>query len=192
MTTNPNCETGSGGVEKRADASDRGAPERSGWLRAGRTLQLCPVDTPLRRVTRSVIRDGGGGEALLKNSKIKCTSRRTSNFGGWGRSIRKNIIGHGMRPRRERFCRRGRLWRLAKPFWVIDQQAGEHRAGTLLDPLVNEHANFLAEIGGMREARKLVALERIARGREKEFPRRLGWGTGHGSLLTNACKVIHK
>jgi hypothetical protein len=34
------------------------------------------------------------------------------------------------------------------------------------------------------EAREFIALERIARGREKEIPRGLHFGTGHVGLLT--------
>lgn len=193
MTMNVNCEMRCGGVERRTAASDRGAPERSAWLRAELPLQLRPLGTPLGRIARSVIRDGVGGEASLKNPKINCTSCATSNFSLWGRSIRKNIIGHGMCPRRERFIGLRRFRSLAKPLRVIDQQARQHRARTLLDPLVNEYANLLAEIGGMCEARKLVALKRITRSREKKLPRRLGWGTGHVSLLdANVCKVIHQ
>jgi hypothetical protein len=40
--------------------------------------------------------------------------------------------------------------------------------------LVEEGAQFLAEIGGMGEAGEFVALESIAGSGEKEFPGRLG------------------
>ena len=101
-----------------------------------------------------------------------------------------------MRPCREGFFGGRRFWRLAKPLRMINQQARKHRAGALFDPLVNEHANFLAEIGGVSEPRELVALQRIARSRKKEFPWGLRWGTGHVDLLETRCaygnkEVIH-
>lgn len=181
MRMNRNGERLSDGLEKRGTASDRGAPERSAWLRARLTLRPCPLGTPPRRIARSVIRDGRGRETALRSSQISCTSRRTSNFGRWDGSIRKNIIGHRMRPRREQFLCWGRLWRLAKPLRVIDQQAREHGASTFFDPLVNQRSNLLAEIGGVSQAREFVALKGIARSREKKLPRRLGWATGHDS-----------
>src|SRR5215510_12754168 len=63
---NGNSEMRSGDLEKRARASDRGAPQRSAWLRAGRALRLLPLDTPPPRIARSAIRDGDVGEAARK------------------------------------------------------------------------------------------------------------------------------
>ena len=80
---------------------------------------------------------------------------------------------------------RGAVWLVT----LLDQPAGKHGAGVFVDPLVEQSANLLAEIGGMGKAREFIALERSTRSREKEFPRRLGWGTGHDGLLgLNACK----
>lgn len=195
MRMNWNCEMRSEGREGRAAASGRGAPERSARLRGRLTLRLGPLGTPLRRITGSVIRDGGGGEASLKNSKISCTSRGTSNFCRWSGSIRKNIIGHRMRHgashaighgtgramavRGDQFLARsvfrGAVWLVT----LLDQPAGKHGAGVFVDPLVEQSG----------KAREFIALERSTRSREKEFPRRLGWGTGHDGLLgLNACK----
>ena len=190
-------------MEEREAASDRGAPGRSAWLRAGQALRVRPTGAPPRGIARSAIRDGGGGEASLKNSKISCTSCGTSDFNRWRRSIRKNIIGHRMRhgtwpanrhgtgrgmSARGKQSIAGSAFRIAgRPFALLDQPAREHGASVFFHPLIEQSANLLAEIGGMREARKLVALKRIARSREKKFPRRLGWGTGHFSLLSRTC-----
>ena len=203
MAMSANCEKGRGGAEERAAASDRGAPVRSAWWRAGVTLRLRPLSALPRRITRSVIRDGSGREASLNNLKISCTSRGTSHFSGWDRSIRKNIIGHrmrhgichgtgqgagcgsgrGMTVRGKQSLARGVFRRAGRPLALLDEPAREHGAGVLFHPLIEQSANLLAEIGGVSEARKFVALERIARSREKKLPRRLGWGTGHVSLL---------
>ena len=190
-------------MEERAAASDRGAPGRSAWLRGALTLRPRPLGTAPRRIARSVIRDGVGGEASLKNSRISCTSCGTSNFSRWGESIRENIIGHRMRHGAWRANRHGigcgmavrgkqaltwTVFRNARrPLALLDEPARQHGAGVFLDPLIEQSANLLAEIGGMTEAREFVALKRIARSREKKLPRRLGWGTGHVSLLRRTC-----
>ena len=193
----------SSGVEQRAGANDRGAPARSAWLRAGLILRPLPLDTPPRRIARSVIRDGSGGRALVKNSKINRTSRGIADFSRWDRSIRKNIIGHGMRHRAwpasvhgtgygmtvrgEQSLAQSGFRDARRPFALLDQPAREHGAGVFFHPLIEQRANLLAEIGGMGKARKFVALERIPRSREKKLPRRLGWGTRHVNLLRRTC-----
>jgi hypothetical protein len=187
-------------MEERAGASDRGAPGRSAWLREGLTRRLRPLGAPPRRIARSAIRGGGGGEASLKNSKISCTSCETSSFSRWGESIRKNIIGHRMRHgtwhgtgdrtgrgapvRGKQSIARSAFGIAGRPFALLDQPSRQHGAGVLFHPLIEQSANLLAEIGGMSKTRKFVALERIARSREKKLPRRLGWGRGHVSLLS--------
>lgn len=215
MAMNGSCETRERGADERAAASGGGAPERSAWLRAGRAQGLRPDDTPPRGITRSVIRDGSGGEASFKNLQMNHTSCGTSNFSRWGGSIRKNIIGHRMRRQRtwhgtgratvrgtwhrngrrmpvrgEQSFTRSLVRNAGRAFALLDQPAREHGASVLLDPLVEQSANLLAEIGGMAKTREFVALERIARRREKKLPRRLRVGTGHvGLLKMNACTV---
>ena len=192
-------------MEERSAASDGGAPERSAWLRAGSPMRLRLPGAPPRRITRGVIRDGGGREASVKNSKISRTSRGIADFCRWGGSIRKNIIGHRMRrgtrhgigrevgARGKQALAQGVLGSAGGPFALLDQPAREHGAGVLFHPLIEQRANLLAEIGGMGKTRKFVALERIPRSREKKLPRRLGWGTGHDSLLRiDTCKIIHQ
>lgn len=77
-----------------------------------------------------------------------------------------------------------------RTFALLDQPAREHGAGVFFDPLVEQSANLLAEIGGVSQTREFVTLERIARRREKKLPRRLRVGTGHvGLLKTNGCTV---
>lgn len=200
----------SDGNEKHAAASDRGAPGRSAWLRAGPALRLGPLGAPPRRIARSVIRDGSGGEASLGSLGIGCTSRRTANFGQWDGPIRKNIIGHRMRPgtwhgswpgtwhgmgrgmavRGKQAFARGVFRNARRAFALLDQPSGEHGAAVFFHPLIEQSANLFAEIGGVGKTRKFVALKRITRSREKEFPRRLGWGTGHVSLLSGRVQSI--
>jgi len=135
------------------------------------------------------------GHVRTTSQEIGFTSCGTANYGGMRGSIRKNIIGHGMRPRtwhavgrgmaacREQISARGVLGSAVRTFALLDEPAGEHGAGVFLHPLVEQSANLLAKIGGVGKTRKFIALERIARRREKELPRRLGSRTGHDSLL---------
>ncbi len=155
------------------------------------------VGTPPLRITRSAMSGGGGGEASIKNSKISCTSDGTSIYDRWRGPIRKNIIGHGSRygvsVRGQQFFARSALggagWALA----LFDQPARKHGASVLFDPLIQQSANLLPEIGGVAETRKFVALKRVARSGEKKLPRRLRWGTGHVGLLeTDGCKVTNQ
>lgn len=195
------------GKERRAAASDRGAPGRSAWLRAGLTPRLGALGTPPLRITLRVIRSGGSGEAPLRILGIGCTSHGASNFSRRDGSIRKIIIGHrmrygawhrtghgaghgtrrGMDVRRKQSLARSVFRDARRTLALLDQPAREHGAGVLFHPLIEQRANLLAEIGGVGKARELVALERVARSREKKLPRRLGWGTGHVSLLRRTC-----
>src|SRR5690349_11064296 len=102
-------------------------------------------------------------------------------------SIRKNIIGHatghGMPVRWKQFLVRGVRRVARRPLALLDKPARKHGASVLFHPLIEQSGNLLSEVGGMGEARKLKALERVTRSREKELPRRLGLGTGHVGLL---------
>jgi hypothetical protein len=65
---------------------------------------------------------------------------------------------------------------------LLHQPAGEHGGGVLFQPGIEKLANFLAEIGGMTQAREFIALKAVPRGREKELPRRLRGVTGQRGL----------
>jgi len=75
-------------------------------------------------------------------------------------------------------------------FALLHEPARQHGAGVFLEPLIEKGANLLAKIGGVAQARKFIALERVARGREKKLPRRLWLGTGHRSLLWNKGRIV--
>ena len=135
------------------------------------------------------------GHVRTTSQEIGFTSCGTANYGGMRGAIRKNIIGHGMRPGtwhaagrgmaacREQISARGVLGSAVRTFALLDEPAGEHGGSVFLHPLIEQSANLLVEIGGVGKTGKFVALERIARRREKELPRRLGSWTGHDSLL---------
>jgi len=121
-----------------------------------------------------------------KHRKIAFTSSGASVRGRRDRPIRKNIIGHRMPAfRRGRTGASGFL-RLRRALLLLHQPPREHGRRTFLKPLVEKRRDFLAEIGGMVEPREFIALQRVARGREKELPRRFGFLKGHTGLLKSA------
>ncbi len=119
----------------------------------------------------------------IKHRKIAFTSSGASVCGRRDRPIRKNIIGHRMPAfRRGRTGGSGFL-RLRRPLPLLHQPPREHGRRTFLKPLVEKRPDFFAEIGGVIEAGEFKALQRVARGREKELPRRFGFLKGHAGLL---------
>jgi hypothetical protein len=81
------------------------------------------------------------------------------------------ILGRGIA--RIGVLRRFLAWR-GCAFAVLHQPAGEHRRGVFFEPAIEQLRDLFPKIGGMAQPGQLVALQRIARSREKEFPRRLG------------------
>ncbi len=73
-------------------------------------------------------------------------------------------------------------------FALLHQPASKHGRGIFFEPLIEELGDFLAEIGSVGQARKLVGLERGARSGEKEFPGSLGMELGHEDLQSRAIK----
>jgi hypothetical protein len=67
-------------------------------------------------------------------------------------------------------------------FALFDEPAGEHGCGVFLEPLIEEGADLLAEIGGVAEAREFVGLQSVARSGEKKFPGSLGTELRHEDL----------
>jgi len=65
---------------------------------------------------------------------------------------------------------------------LLDEPAREEGRGVLLHPCVKELGDFLSQIGSMGKPGKLVALQGVARGREKELPGSLGPGLRHSIL----------
>jgi hypothetical protein len=67
-------------------------------------------------------------------------------------------------------------------FAHLEENARDHGVGILVEQLVDKRIDFLAEIGGMTEAREFVTVQSVAGSGKKEFPRRLGAANGHGAL----------
>ncbi len=147
---------------------------------------------PLEHLTRGArpgLSDRGfviaraSGKLWIEHRKIAFTSSGASVCGRRDRPIRKNIIGHRMPAfRRGRTGASGFL-RLRRALLLLHQPPREHGRRTFLKPLVEKRPDFFAEIGGVIEAGEFKALQRVARGREKELPRRFGFLKGHAGLL---------
>lgn len=116
-----------------------------------------------------------GSEANQSASGIFCS--RTANklpkpckTSGWaavyrlrGGSIRKKVIGHGVGAIVPGVTVKKQVGRAGRSFPLLHKQARQHGSGVFLHPLIKQGCNFLAEIGGMRQARQFEALQGVPR-----------------------------
>lgn len=140
-----------------------------------------------------------GAKTAFSACVLACRSRTRTKFvrrAGW---IREKVIRRDMRGFASRVTarsplvtlrlRRGCLRRGA--FALLHQPARQHCGRVLLKPGVQQLRDLLAEIGRMAEPRKLIALQGIARRREKELPGRLGFVV-QGNLQGKLCHGISR
>jgi hypothetical protein len=99
--------------------------------------------------------------------------------------ICQNIIGRSMAVGAGRLWSDGIIHGEDRTLALLDEPAGKHRGSVFFHVLIEEFSDFLAEIGGVSEARELVGLERGAGSGEKEFPRSLGAELRHVVLRSN-------
>ncbi len=131
------------------------------------------VDTPPRMLPRN---PAAGKNIEKKHEKVRRVgevSGSSTRSARWNDTIRENVIGRtaalvlgGLRGRKGLFAEDG-------AFALIHEPASQHGSGVLLEILVEEGAQFLAEIGGMGETREFIGLEGVTGGGEQELPRRL-------------------
>ena len=67
-------------------------------------------------------------------------------------------------------------------FAQLEEHASNHGVGIFVEQLIDKRIDFLAQIGGVAEARKFVTVQSVAGSGEEEFPRWLGATHGHGAL----------
>ena len=140
---------------------------------------VAPRSTRLGNEARQSVGGIFSSTTAHKLQKTYKSSGRAAVYGLRWRSIRKKIIGHGMRSVAPGLGF-GKWFRSARrPITLLQKQARQHGGGVFFQPLVQKGGDFLAEIGGVRQARQFKALQGIARGREKEFPGWLGLAGGH-------------
>jgi hypothetical protein len=153
-------------------------------------LERTTVATPPRPIVHGFVRGKAAGKLLMERRKMAFTSSGAPICGRRDGPIRKKIIGHGMSVFRKSFCGQDIVLRLLRTFPLLHQPARQHGRGIFLHPKIEQRANFLAEIGGMAETREFVALQRVARGREKKLPWRLGFAMVHASLLAAGARTL--
>ena len=119
-------------------------------------------------------------EKLRRVGEVSGSSTRSARRND---PIRKNVIGRSAALGSNRSGRRSGLFAEDGAFALIHEPASEHGGGVFLEILVEEGAQFLAEIGGVSEAGEFVALEGVAGSGEKELPGRLSVIGVHEDLL---------
>jgi len=112
--------------------------------------------------------------------------QKTYKSSGWapiyalrGCSIRKKIIGRGMCSVAPGLGFGEWLRSARRPLTLLQKQARQHGGGVFFHPLIQQGADFLADIGGVRETRQFKALQGVSRGREEKLPGRPGLSGGH-------------
>lgn len=141
-----------------------------------------------------------GAKTAFSACVLACRSRTRTKFVRQAVWIREKVIGRDMRGFASRVAARSPLvtFRLRRrclrrrAFAVLHQPARQHCGRVLLEPGVQQLRDLLAEIGRVAKARKLIALQGIARRREKELPGRLGFAVQvdlHGKLRHGISRV---
>ncbi len=156
-----------------------------GW--AARVVRLLPVTahrTPRRCLDDFALLAGNGLKSGLSARILGRRSRTAAEIGRRGRLIREKIIGRAMRAVAPRVAYGSSLVIRCRPlrrlasrggmFALLHQPARKHSRGVLFKPGIQQLRDLLAEIGRVAQAGEFVTLQRSARRREKELPRRLG------------------
>ena len=159
---------------------------------AGAWKRLCAMTAGATPVSsdRGFLSAIAGSKLRMERPITAFTSSGASICRRRDRSIRKNIIGHGMSAFPERFSRGNLFVRLLRAFPLLHQPARQQGRRTFFDPQVEQGANFLAEIGGMVEPREFETLQRVVRSREKRLPRGLSFATVHAGLLVAGARML--
>ena len=158
------------------------------WWEAPTATQTARAEGSFPRGARDTrlgddARLGSGGifiaqTAIRLQRQIK-TSISDAVCGLWSGSIRKKIIGRGMRSVLARIAG-GKSFRSARgTFALFEKPARQHGGGVLLHPLVNQRGNLFPEIGSVSQTRKFVGLQGVFGSRKKELPGGLRGAYGH-------------
>jgi len=148
--------SGMGGWTHRWDA-----PVREGAARAEYAFAGAPPSTLSGSEARRRIGDKFRARATNQLEKTCKTSGRAAVYGLGGGSIRKKIIGHRMCSIPSGFGGRKHVGHPRRAFALFKKPACQHRGGIFLHPLIDQRDNFLAEIGGVGEARQFKTLQGV-------------------------------
>jgi len=150
--------------------------------KAARVAGACARALPRTRL-RGAAKPGVGGAFRSRRSnklQLPCrTSGWAAVYGLRSGSIRKKIIGRGMRPIVMDVGVGKQIRPSGGSFPLLQKQPRQHGGCIFFHPLIKQGANLLAEIGGMRQPRELEALQGASRSGKQELPRWLGHSGGH-------------
>jgi hypothetical protein len=116
---------------------------------------------------------GGAFRSRTSNKlQLPCkTSGGAAVYGVRSGSIRKKIIGRGMRA----IVTGVGVGKKIRPSWrafsLLQEQARQHGGSVFFLPVVEQSDYFLSQIRGVRETRQLKTLQGAPRSREQELPR---------------------
>jgi hypothetical protein len=153
--------------------------------RVERQIPMMVHRTPRYGLGESAIPVGNGPQFGLPAHFLGGGLRATAKFGRRARSIREKIIGRSMCGLAS--CIQGRhplvfgcrplagLVSRGGVLALLHQPARQHGGSVFFEPAIQQLSDLLAQIGRVAQAGEFVTLQRIARRRQQEFPRRLGF-----------------
>jgi hypothetical protein len=145
----------------------------------------CLRDTPPRQPRNDYgFKKTDQRHAARRRTKRICSAAAAS-FAPRSVEIRQNIIGHracGLQTRLGLCADRVRHVGARGTFAMLDQPARQHGRGVFLHPTVQQLADFLAQIGGVSQTGKLIALQGVTRSGKEKLPRGLSAVAGQKVL----------
>ena len=156
-----------------------GGPQRA---RTRPRLKHEGYDMPQRPLAESNVGAKNAKNSRQLNRTSDEHSGTTAGILGRRETIRQKIIGRAIAVGGSGVRGRGVPGDRKSAFALFDEPAGEHGCGVFLEPLIEQGADLLAEIGGVAETREFVRLQSIARSGEKELPGSLGTELRHRDL----------
>jgi hypothetical protein len=142
----------------------------------------CARCTPLRLYDGSKKGVRKGVDPRRQAQKTGAASRGAASPGWRNRLIRQEIIGHRMRRFGQQVAGRTAVLPGHRALALLDKQARQHGVGAFFHVNVQQLTDLLPNVRNMAQPGQFVALQRRTRGREKEFPRRLGFILRQGAL----------
>jgi hypothetical protein len=166
-----------------------------GWGAFARDMDARDVGTFARalRSTRlgSAAKQRVGGTFSARAATMLHHPRKTSGwaavYGLRGASIRKKIIGRGMRAIVAGIAGGKHVRGPGGTLPLFQKPARQHGGSVFFHPKIEQGGDLLAEIRGMREARQLKTLQRVPRSGKKELPGWLGGAGGHWTSDRERC-----
>ncbi|MFI5093836.1 MAG: hypothetical protein WCE50_07210 [Candidatus Acidiferrum sp.] len=178
---------GTGGCTQRWVAAARGSSAR-----AASAFARGPRSTRSGSEANQSIGDTFSARAANKLPKTYKTSGWAAVYRLRDGSIRKKIIGHGMRPIFPGFGGGKQIRDAGGAFALFEKPAREQGRRVFLHPLIDQSADFLAEIGGMSETGQFKTLQGVPGSGEKKLPGGLRGTGGHGTSVKDTLRILNE